>query len=425
MRSHALLDDLKWRGLLYQHTDEVGDVLNSGPVGGYIGFDPTAPSLHIGTLLVIMLLVRLQRHGHRPVALAGGGTGLIGDPSGKASERPMSDPIVVAANTEAIRRQLERFLDFSGSNAARMVNNIEWLGDLKAVDFMRDVGKHFTVNYMLQKDSVQGRMEAGISYTEFSYMLLQAYDFLELRRRHDVRIQMGGSDQWGNITAGTELIRRATGLDAHAITSPLVTTAAGTKFGKTESGTIWLDSTMTTPYKFYQFLVNVDDRDAGRYLRYFTLLEREAIEALDEALAASPEKREAQQALAREVTSLVHGEHALHAAKEVSGLLFGTVEPQALSREALLALQAEIPVFTLEPKDEITTQDILEATLVGTEALFASKGDMRRMLQQGGVYLNGRRLSPEREPVSKDQLLGGEFLLVRKGSKSYGLVKAH
>src|SRR3954468_7895502 len=283
MRSHALLDDLKWRGLLYQHTDEVGDVLNSGPVSGYIGFDPTAPSLHIGSLLVIMLLVRLQLHGHRPVALAGGGTGLIGDPSGKGSERPLADANIVAENTESIRRQLERFLDFSGSNAAKLVNNAEWLVELRAVDFMRDVGKHFTVNYMLQKDSVQGRMEAGISYTEFSYMLLQAYDFLELRRRHDVRLQMGGSDQWGNITAGIELVRRTLGLDAHAITSPLVTTAAGTKFGKTESGAVWLDASMTTPYKFYQFLVNVDDRDAGKYLRYLTLLDRPAIESLDAA----------------------------------------------------------------------------------------------------------------------------------------------
>jgi tyrosyl-tRNA synthetase len=424
MRSHALLDDLKWRGLLYQHTDEVGEVLNSGPVSGYIGFDPTAPSLHIGSLLVIMLLVRLQRHGHRPVALAGGGTGLIGDPSGKGSERPLADANVVARNTENIRRQLERFLDFTGSNAARLLNNAEWLVELRAVDFMRDVGKHFTVNYMLQKDSVQGRMEAGISYTEFSYMLLQAYDFLELRRRHDVRIQMGGSDQWGNITAGIELIRRAAGLDGHAITAPLVTTAAGTKFGKTEGGAIWLDSTMTTPYKFYQFLVNVDDRDAAKYLRYFTLLERDAIEELEAAIATRPEKREAQQALAREVTNLVHGERALAAAREVSGLLFGNVEPQALSQEALIALQAEIPVFTVEPKDDLTTYDVLEATLVGTEALFASKGDMRRMLQQGGVYLNGRRLSPEREPVAKHDLLGGEFALVRKGARSYGLVKA-
>src|SRR3954470_13395927 len=305
MRSHALLDDLQWRGLLYQHTEEVGDLLNAGPAGGYIGFDPTAPSLHIGSLLVIMLLVRLQRHGHRPVALAGGGTGLIGDPGGKASERPLSDAETVANNTESIRRQLERFLDFSGSNAAKLVNNAEWLVDLRAVDFMRDVGKHFTVNYMLQKDSVQGRMESGISYTEFSYMLLQAYDFLELRRRHDVRLQMGGSDQWGNITAGIELIRRTTGMDAHAITSPLVTTAAGTKFGKTESGAVWLDASMTTPYKFYQFLVNIDDRDAGKYLRYFTLMDRTRIEELETAQAAHPEWREAQRALARDVTTIV------------------------------------------------------------------------------------------------------------------------
>ncbi|HXT14531.1 MAG TPA: tyrosine--tRNA ligase [Gemmatimonadaceae bacterium] len=423
MRSHALLDDLQWRGLLYQSTEEVGDLLNSGPISGYIGFDPTAPSLHIGTLLVIMLLVRLQRHGHRPVALAGGGTGLIGDPGGKTSERPLSDAATVAANAESIRRQLERFLDFSGSNAARMVNNAEWLVELRAVDFMRDVGKHFTVNYMLQKDSVQGRMEAGISYTEFSYMLLQAYDFLELRRRHDVRLQMGGSDQWGNITAGIELIRRTTGQDAHAITSPLVTTSAGTKFGKTEAGAVWLDASLTTPYKFYQFLITADDRDAGRYLRYFTLLDRPTIEELDRATAEQPEKREAQRVLAREVTTIVHGERAVTAASEVSELLFGGKEPQSLSREALQALALEIPVFTLEPKDEPTTYDVLEATLVGPDALFSSKADMRRMLQQGGVYLNGRRLSPEREPLKKEDRLGGEFVLVRKGARSYGLVK--
>ena len=225
MPKPGLLDELKWRGLLYQHTETIGDALAADSVAGYIGFDPTAPSLHIGTLLVIMLLVRLQEFGHRPVALAGGGTGLIGDPSGKGSERPLADASTIATNTAAIGKQLERFLDFTGSNAAKLLDNAEWLTSLKAVDFMRDVGKHFTVNYMMQKDSVQGRMEAGISYTEFSYMLLQAYDFLELRRRHDVRLQMGGSDQWGNITAGIELIRRTTGQDAHAITSPLVTTA--------------------------------------------------------------------------------------------------------------------------------------------------------------------------------------------------------
>ena len=423
MRSHALLDELEWRGLLYQRTEGVADALAESQLSGYIGFDPTAPSLHIGNLLVIMLLVQLQRHGHRPVVLVGGGTGLIGDPSGKSTERPLSDPELVAKNAASIQRQLERFLDFTGPNAARSIDNVTWLTELRAVDFMRDVGKHFTVNYMLQKDSVQGRMEAGISYTEFSYMLLQAYDFLELRRRHDVRLQMGGSDQWGNITAGIELIRRSLGADAHAITAPLVTTSAGTKFGKTEAGTIWLDATLTSPYKFYQFLVNTDDRDASRYLRSFTLLAREEIETLERALVERPEKREAQRALAADVTKRVHGEKALAAADEVSGLLFGGADPKALSRDALLALKLEIPVFTVERKDELTTFDIIEATLVGPDALFSSKADMRRMLQQGGVYLNGRRIA-EREPLAADDLLAEEFVLVRKGAKTYGLVQA-
>ena len=425
MRSHALLDELGWRGLLYQHTEGVGEVLGSGPTAGYIGFDPTAPSLHIGNLLVIMLLVQLQRHGHCPVALVGGGTGLIGDPSGKSTERPLADAETVVANAAQVGKQLERFLDFTGSNAARVINNAEWLVDLRAVDFMRDVGKHFTVNVMLQKDSVRGRMDAGISYTEFSYMLLQAYDFLELRRRHGVQIQMGGSDQWGNITAGIELIRRTIASDAHAITAPLVTTTAGTKFGKTEAGAVWLDPALTSPYKFYQFLVNVDDRDVGRYLRYFTLEPKADIEALEQALEERPEQRDAQRALARAVTIAVHGEQATAAAQEVSGLLFGGRDPKTLSREALIALRLEIPVFTMEPKDAPTTHDVLEATLVGPDALFASKAEMRLMLQQGGVFLNRRRLTPEREGLSADDVLGGEYVLVRKGARSYALVKVH
>ena len=426
MRSHALLDELRWRGLLYQHTDEVADLLNEGPASGYIGFDPTGPSLHIGSLLVIMLLVRLQRHGHRPVALVGGGTGLIGDPSGKSAERPLAEPERIAENAEGIRKQLERFLDFTGANAARVINNAEWLVDLRAVDFMRDVGKHFTVNYMMQKETVKARMDAGISYTEFSYMLLQAYDFLELRRRHDVRLQMGGSDQWGNITAGIELIRRTLGADGHAITAPLVTTSSGAKFGKTEAGSVWLDASMTSPYQFYQFLVNVDDRDAARYLRFFTLMEQSEIEQLEHALAEHPERRDAQRALAADVTRRVHGDAALSAAQEVSALLFGGADPKSLSRDALLALQLEIPVYTLEPDPELTTlttHDILDAVCSSTNPLFSSKGEMRRMLQQGGVYLNGRRLGPEREPLAADDLLGGEFVLVRKGARTYALVK--
>jgi tyrosyl-tRNA synthetase len=426
MRSHALLDDLRWRGLLHQNTDEVAEALSGDPIAGYIGFDPTAPSLHIGSLLVIMLLVRLQRHGHLPDALVGGGTGLIGDPGGKASERPLSEPAVVAENAAKIYNQLERFLDFTGKNAARMIDNAEWLVDLKAVEFMRDVGKHFTVNYMMAKDSVKNRMEVGISYTEFSYMLLQAYDFLELRRRHGVKLQMGGSDQWGNITAGIELIRRSIGADAHAITAPLVTTSAGTKFGKTEAGAVWLDATMTSPYKFYQFFVNVDDRDVGKYLRYFTLLSQEEIAALDAMVESQPEKREAQRTLAREVTRVVHDTGPLKTAEEVSGLLFGGTDPRSLSLDALLALKLEIPVFTVAPdptRTEVTTYDVLEAVCVGPDALFKSKGEARRMVQQGGVYLNGQRMETERRALTPEDLLGGKYVLVRKGARNYGLVE--
>jgi tyrosyl-tRNA synthetase len=420
MRSHALLDELQWRGLLYQHTDEVAAALSGGQLSGYIGFDPTAPSLHIGTLLVIMLLVRLQRAGHRPVALVGGGTGLIGDPSGKGSERPLSDIDTVMANAESIRRQLERFLDFSGSNAARMINNAEWLVELKAVEFMRDVGKHFTVNYMLQKDSVQGRMDAGISYTEFSYMLLQAYDFLELRRRYDVRLQMGGSDQWGNITAGMELIRRTTGMDAHAITSPLVTTSAGTKFGKTEAGTIWLDGNLTSPYAFFQFLVNVDDRDVGKFLRYFTLIGQEEIESLDESVAKHPEKREAQRRLARDVTRVVHGDHALRAVEEATQILFGG-SLDGLSVDAFEVLKREIPCVNVSVDACRQIATLIE--LLISAGMFESKKDAKRAIQQGGFYINNRRIAPDQQELSVEELIHGRFLLARKGSKSYALIE--
>jgi tyrosyl-tRNA synthetase len=419
MRSHALLDELRWRGLLYQHTDEVGEALSDGQLSGYIGFDPTAPSLHIGTLLVIMLLVRLQRAGHQPVALVGGGTGLIGDPSGKSSERPLADTDTVMANAESIRRQLERFLDFSGPAAARMINNAEWLVELRAVEFMRDVGKHFTVNYMLQKDSVQGRMDAGISYTEFSYMLLQAYDFLELRRRYDVRLQMGGSDQWGNITAGMELIRRTTGMDAHAITAPLVTTSAGTKFGKTEAGTIWLDADLTSPYAFYQFLVNVDDRDVGKFLRYFTLLGQEEIEALDRCVIDQPEKREAQRRLAREVTQMVHGD-ALQAVEEATQILFGG-SLAGLSAAAFEVLKAEVPCVTTDAPDWSQLAKLVEL-LMGL-GMFESKKDAKRAIQQGGFYINNKRVAADQQQIEPGELLHGRFLLVRKGAKSYTLIE--
>jgi tyrosyl-tRNA synthetase len=418
MRSQALLEELKWRELLFQHTEQAGTALDRGPVTGYAGFDPTAPSLHVGSLVPVMGLVHLQRAGHRPIALVGGGTGLIGDPSGKASERPLSDASVVAANAAGIRSQLERFLDFGGPSGARMVDNAEWLTQLAAIDFMRDVGKHFTVNYMLQKESVKGRMDAGISFTEFSYMLLQAYDFLELHRRYGVTLQVGGSDQWGNITAGIELIRRTVAQEAHGITFPLVATAAGTKFGKTESGAVWLDAKLTSPYKFYQFWINADDRDVGRYLRFFTLLPREEVEALDAASKERPEKREAQRALARDVTARVHGAEAVRAAEEVSGLLFGGGDPSSLSIAALEALREEIPFFSGSSLSE--PQAVIDAVTSET-GLFKSRGDAKRMVQQGGVYLNGVRVDSGLASLTP---LHGKYVLVRKGGKSYALVGA-
>jgi tyrosyl-tRNA synthetase len=418
MPTHPLLDDLEWRGVLHQRTDGAAAALSAGMVSGYIGFDPTAPSLHVGSLLQIMGLARLQRFGHRPVALVGGGTGLIGDPSGKSAERTLQSLETVAANTAAIRAQLERFLDFSGPTAAVMANNADWLVPLGAVEFMRDIGKHFTVNYMLQKESVKARMEAGISYTEFSYMLLQAYDFLELNRRHGVTLQMGGSDQWGNITAGIELIRRTTGGEAHAVTSPLVTTSSGTKFGKTEAGAVWLDPTMTSPYRFYQFWINTEDAEVGRYLRYFTFLSHEEIESLDGATAEHPEKREAQQALARDVTARVHGEAAVRAADEASRLLFGGADPRTLTAETFELLRSEVPTFSVATGTELTTQDVVAAACAGPSPLFKSKGDAKRMIEQGGVYVNGERLSAEPSAVS---LLHSRFVLLRKGGKSFAL----
>jgi tyrosyl-tRNA synthetase len=417
MRSQALLDELKWRDLLFQHTEQVGDALGRGQVTAYVGFDPTASSLHIGNLVPVMGLVHLQRAGHRPIALVGGGTGLIGDPGGKSQERPLADHAIVASNAAAIRSQLERFLDFSGPAAARMVDNAEWLLELRAVDFMRDVGKHFTVNYMLQKESVKGRMEAGISFTEFSYMLLQAYDFLELNRRYGATLQMGGSDQWGNITAGIELIRKILSAEAHAITFPLVMTSAGTKFGKTESGAIWLDPSLTSPYKFYQFWINADDRDVGQYLRFFTLLPREKVEALDLVSREHPERRDAHRALAREVTARVHGEAAVAAAEEVSGLLFGGADPSSLSAAAVESLRGEIPFYSAANIGD--PQSVIDAVTGDKNGLFKSKGDAKRMVQQGGLYLNGQRVDANMASVAP---LHGRYVLVRKGAKNYALV---
>ncbi|MEP6550258.1 MAG: tyrosine--tRNA ligase, partial [Gemmatimonadales bacterium] len=405
----SLLDELSWRGMIYQHTDGLPDALATEELTAYVGFDPTASSLHLGHLVPVMGLAHLQRAGHRPVALVGGGTGMIGDPSGKTAERQLLSEEEIEANARAIEKQLSRFLDFTGPRAALMRDNAAWLRPLRAVEFMRDVGKHFTVNYMLAKDSVQSRLEGGISFTEFSYMLLQAYDFLELFRRDGVTLQMGGSDQWGNITAGMELIRRAEGKTAHALTMPLVTAASGAKFGKTEAGAVWLDPARTSPYKFYQYWINVDDRDAGRYLRLFTLMSRKEIEALDKLIGTAPEKREAQQALARDVTARVHGEDAGRVAEEVSRVLFGKADPTTLSEPVLRALSDEVPY------SESTEIPSLLDAMVALK-LAASKGAARRLVEQGGVYVNGQRANAETDLASAKPLAGGYHLL-RKGAR--------
>ena len=420
--TQSFLEELSWRGLLYQSTEGAEAALAAESTSGYCGFDPTASSLHIGNLVPVMGLVHLQRSGHRPVALVGGGTGMIGDPSGRSDERNLLSVEQVAINATAIRGQLERFLDFEGPLGARMRDNAEWLMPLGMVDFLRDVGKHFSVNVMLAKDSVKSRLEGGISFTEFAYMLLQAYDFLELRRRDGVTLQLGGSDQWGNITAGTELIRRSLGAEAHGVTLPLVTNTDGSKFGKTAAGTsVWLDPSRTSPYKFYQYWINADDRDAGRYLRMFTLLSREEIEALEAAMVAHPEQREAQTALAMDVTTRVHGMASTRAAREAARVVFDRkADPRDLSRDVLEMLSDELPhaPAVLVGEGGMSVIDALVDC-----GLVKSRGEARRQLQQGSVTVNGRKLGAEEESVSHGEALLGSYWLVRKGGREVAVVR--
>ena len=427
MQTTGVLEELQWRGLVAQHTEGVPTLLAGGSASAYIGFDPTGSSLHVGSLVPIMILVHLQRHGHRPVALVGGGTGMIGDPSGKTVERQLLTTAQVAENAARIRAQLERFLSFEGPAAARMRDNGAWLGELSLIEFLRDIGKHFTVNYMLQKESVRSRMDAGISFTEFSYMLLQAYDFLELRRRDGVALQLGGSDQWGNITAGIELIRRVDGVEAHGLTVPLVTTSAGTKFGKTEAGAVWLDGERTSPYAFYQFWLATDDADVGRYLRFYTLLARDEIGALDAATSATPEKRLAQTALARDVTRRVHGESALQAAEQVSTFFFGGLDPRELTVEAFGILRAEAPYVEVEDATLASDTDAtrLDAfKLLTASGLAASNGAAKRLLEQGGVSVNKRKIGlADRLVPRADVILRGGHIVVGKGKRDYAVLR--
>lgn len=417
MPTTDLLAELEWRGMLYQSSDGLDAALRGGTLAAYCGFDPTAPSLHVGNLVAMMGLAHLQLNGHGAVALVGGGTGLIGDPSGKASERTLQSREQVEANVAGIQRQLERILGAATGRAPLVRNNAEWLVPLGALEFLRDVGKHFTVNYMTAKDSVKSRLEGGISFTEFAYMLLQAYDFLELFRRDGVTLQVGGSDQWGNMTAGIELIRRVEGAAAYVATFPLLTTAAGTKFGKSEGGAIWLDAEMTSPYRFYQFWIQADDRDVGQYLRLFTLLDRATVAELERSTLAAPERREAQGVLAREVTALVHGAGAARVAAAASAVLFGGADPASLDDETLTAVAREVPAVSVAAGDVTAVPDLFVRA-----GLTRSRGEARRLAEQGGAYVNGERVTAG-TAVSALRLLAGGRLLLRKGSRDYAIVR--
>lgn len=413
-----LYGELSWRGLVYDQTEGARAALLE-PLTGYIGFDPTASSLHVGNLLVMTTLSRLQRAGHSPIAVVGGGTGLIGDPK-PTTERALLTLEQVEENIAGIRPQLERFLDFDQPrNPARLINNADWLTRLGAVEFMRDVGKHFSVNAMVAKDSVKKRMEGdGISYTEFSYALLQAYDFLELYRRYDCTLQMGGSDQWGNITAGMDLIRRAAGGKAHGLVMPLITTAAGTKFGKTESGTVWLDRARTSPYEFYQFWLHVEDDDAVRYLRFFTFLDQGRIGELEIAAAREPEKRHAQRELAREVTRLVHGDAAVTEAEDAASKLFaGDLRGVALGD--LLSVLGNAPsIEVAEEPDGWRVQNLLVQS-----GLAASMSDATRLIRGRGVSVNGQVITDEKQRLNVAQAIEGKVFVLARGKKDRRLVR--
>ena len=418
-----LLGELRWRGLLHDATEGAGEHLAASPRTIYVGFDPTGPSLHIGTLLPIMGLMHAQRAGHTPIALVGGGTGLIGDPSGKTAERKLLTKEQVAANAEAIRTQLEHFLDFDArSNAARMRNNLDWLGGLPLVDFLRDVGKHFSVNQLLAKESVKRRIvseETGISFTEFSYALLQSYDFLELHRSEGCTVQMGGSDQWGNITAGIDLVRRMEGARAYGVVFPLITQASGVKFGKTEEGAVWLDAAMTSPFRFYQYWINVDDADAVKYLKYFTLLSADRIADLAAELESAPQARAAQRALAEDVTRRLHGEAGLAAAERATRALFGG-EVEGLSADEIADIFADVPSTELA-RDALGGEGKPLVDLLVETGVASSKGDARRSIEGGGVYVNNVRVTEVGAVVTAAQAIEGRFLLIRMGKKRYHL----
>jgi tyrosyl-tRNA synthetase len=418
-----IFSELQWRGLVYDSTHGAAELLAGEKVTAYSGFDPTASSLHVGHLLPMMTLARLQRSGHCPIALVGGGTGLIGDPSGKTAERTLQSTDEVAKNVRGIRAQLERFLDFGAPiNPARLVDNGEWLTSMSAMEFLRDVGKYFTVNYLLAKESVKRRIESdeGISYTEFSYSLLQAYDFLVLHDRFGCRLQVGGSDQWGNIVGGTDLIRKLRGTPAHGIVMPLLLTPSGAKFGKTEAGSVWLDPERTSPFRFYQFWFNVDDRDVITYLKFFTFKSAEEIAELQRETAEHPERREAQRELARDVTAAVHTPTHVARAERAAAVLFGGSLADA-AVEDILTVFDDAPSISIPAA--VLDRGIGAADLAVSAGLAGSKGEAGRLIKQGGLYVNDRRLTDERGLVTAVDAIGAAVIVLRKGQRERRIVK--
>ena len=416
-----LLEDLEWRGLVAQTTDrdELVKALDNGPITLYIGFDPTAASLHIGSLAVLLVLKRFQLAGHRPIALVGGATGLVGDPSGKSEERTLNDESVVADFVAKIRKQVEPYLDFNESKTgALVVNNLDWTAPLSAIAFLRDIGKHFSVNQMLAKDSVSSRLNAnGISYTEFSYQVLQGFDFLELYRRHNCTLQIGGSDQWGNIVAGLDLIRKVEQGAGHCLTIPLVTKSDGTKFGKTASGTIWLDGELTSPYALYQYWLGVDDRDVISYIKIFTFASNEEVAVFESEVQSNPGARTAARFLARDVTTRIHGQAAMEKVEEVSKALFGQGDLANVDGATLSAAALALPNTPF-------TEGLLAIDAFTLSGLCDSKSAARRLIKEGGAYINNERVPDESAILQKSELIQGNLILLRKGKRELGAVFA-
>ncbi len=422
------ISELEWRGMIHDIMPGTQELLNKEMVSAYVGIDPTADSLHIGHLVSVMLLKHLQRAGHKPIALLGGATGMIGDPSGKSEERNLLSEEILRNNQEALKKQLEKLLDFDSelSNGAELVNNYDWMKGYDFLGFIRDIGKHMTINYMMAKDSVKKRLESGLSFTEFSYQLVQAYDFYYLYKHKNCRLQMGGSDQWGNITSGSELIRRKDGGEAFALTCPLITKADGGKFGKTEQGNVWLDPRYTSPYQFYQFWLNVSDEDAARYIKIFTMLDKQEIDDLNAKHQEAPHTRLLQKTLGRELTIMVHSEEEYQAAVDASEILFGkgtTESLKKLSEADLLAIFEGVPQPKISRAELELGIDILDLVAEKTD-VFTSKGEARRMIKNNGLSLNKEKISADDAAIDASYLLNDKFILIQKGKKNYYLVNA-